>query len=67
MRLRISNPNLDAATKAVERDKPNKERAVEKLTTMQTILEKLKDNVGSALALGKLIGQVLLAAQGITF
>ena len=34
---------------------------------MQKILEGLKDNAGSALALGKLIGQVLLAAQGIAF
>jgi hypothetical protein len=59
--------NLDSATRAIERDRPNKDRAVEKLTTMQTILEKLKDNVGSALALGKLIGQALLALKGIQF
>ena len=59
--------NLDAATKAIERPQPNKERAIEKLSTMQTILEKLKGSAESALALGKLIGQVLLAAQGISF
>jgi hypothetical protein len=59
--------NLDAATRAIDRPQPNKERAIEKLSTMQTILEKLKGSAESALALGKLIGQVLLAAQGITF
>jgi len=34
--------NLDAATKAIDRPQPNKDRAIEKLSTMQTILEKLK-------------------------
>lgn len=59
--------NLDAATRAIDRPQPNKERAIEKLSTMQAILEKLKGSAESALALGKLIGQVLLAAQGISF
>ena len=34
---------------------------------MKNILDGLKDNVGSALALGNLIGQALLAAQNIHF
>jgi hypothetical protein len=59
--------NLDQAIKSVDRSQPNKERAVEKLSTMKNILEGLKDNVGSALALGNLIGQALLAAQSIHF
>lgn len=59
--------NLDAAIKAVDRPQPNKDRTVEKLTTMQKILDGLKGNIGSALALGNLIGQVLLAAQNIHF
>jgi len=59
--------NLDQAIKSVDRAQPNKDRAVEKLSTMKNILEGLKDNVGSALALGNLIGQALLAAQNIHF
>jgi hypothetical protein len=59
--------NLDAAIEAAERPQPNKERAVKKLTTMKEIIDGLKDNVGSALALGNLIGQVLKAAQGLVF
>src|SRR5215212_1323437 len=34
--------NLDAATRAIDRPQPNKDRAIEKLSSMQTILEKLK-------------------------
>jgi hypothetical protein len=59
--------NLDQAINSVDRSQPNKDRAVEKLSTMKNILEGLKDNVGSALALGNLIGQALLAAQNIHF
>ena len=57
--------NLDSAIKAVDRPQPNKDRTVEKLSTMQKILDGLKGNIGSALALGHLIGQVLQAAQGL--
>jgi hypothetical protein len=57
--------NLDAAARALDRPQPNKDRAVEKLTAMQAILEKLKDNIGSALALGQLIGQALDALKSI--
>jgi hypothetical protein len=59
--------NLNDAIEAAERPQPNKDRTVKKLTTMQQILDGLKDNIGSALALGHLIGQVLLAAQGLVF
>jgi hypothetical protein len=59
--------NLDQAIKAVERPQPNKDRAVEKLSTMKKVIDGLKENVGSALALGNLIGQALLAAQNIHF
>jgi hypothetical protein len=59
--------NLDQAIRSVDRSQPNKDRAVEKLSTMKNILEGLKENVGSALALGNLIGQALLAAQNIHF
>lgn len=57
--------NADAAIKAVDRDEPNTDRTVEKLTTMQKILDGLKGSVGSALALGKLVGEVLVATQSI--
>ncbi len=59
--------DVDTAIKAIDKPQPNKARAVERLTTIQKVLDGLKDNVGSALALGNLIGQVLLAAQGISF
>jgi hypothetical protein len=59
--------DVDTAIKAIDKPQPNKERAVERLTTIQKVLDGLKGNVGSALALGNLIGQVLLAAQGISF
>ena len=59
--------DVDTAIKAIDKPQPNKERAVERLTTIQKVLDGLKANVGSALALGNLIGQVLLAAQGISF
>lgn len=57
--------DAEAAIKAVGRDKPNKERTIEKLTNMQKILDGLKGSVGSALALGELVGKVLLAAKGL--
>jgi hypothetical protein len=57
--------HADAAIKAVDRDKPNKDRTLEKLTTMQKILDGLKGSVGSALALGKLVGEVILVAKGL--
>ena len=59
--------DVDTAIKAIDKPQPNKERAVERLTTIQKVLDGLKANVGSALALGNLIGQVVLAAQGISF
>jgi hypothetical protein len=59
--------DVDTAIKAIDKPQPNKERAVERLTTIQKVLDGLKGSVGSALALGNLIGQVLLAAQGIHF
>jgi hypothetical protein len=58
---------LDAAIKAISRPQPNKERAVEKLSIMQKVLEGLKGNVASALALGKLVGEALLAVKSISF
>jgi len=57
--------DLDAAVKAIDRDQPNKDRTIGKLTGIQKILDGLKDNVGSALALGKLVGEVILAARGL--
>ena len=59
--------NLDAAIKAIDREQPNKARTVEKLTAMQKLIEGLQGSVGSALALGKLIGEVALAARGLSF
>jgi hypothetical protein len=59
--------NLDDAIEAAERPQPNKERTVKKLTAMKEIVNGLKDNVSSALALGHLIGQVVQAAQGLVF
>jgi hypothetical protein len=59
--------NLDQAIKAVDRPQPSKERVEEKLSTMQKILNGLKDNVASALALGNLVGQALGALKGIVF
>jgi hypothetical protein len=59
--------DVDSAIKAIDKPQPNKARAVDRLTNIQKVIDGLKDNVGSALALGKLIGQVLLAAQGINF
>jgi hypothetical protein len=56
---------LDDAIEAAERPQPNKERTVKKLAAMQEIVDGLKDNAGSALALGHLIGQVVQAAQGL--
>ena len=58
--------NLDAAIEAIERPQPNKERAVKKLTAIKEIIDGLKDNFGSALALGHLVGQVVQAAQGLS-
>jgi hypothetical protein len=57
--------DVDSAIKAIDKPQPNKERAVERLTAIQKVIDGLKGNVGSALALGKLIGQVVLAAQGL--
>ncbi len=59
--------DLDSAIKAVDKPQPNKERAVERLTTIQKVLESLKGSGESALALGALIGKVILAAQGLHF
>ena len=59
--------DVDSAIKAIDKPQPNKERAVERLTTIQKVLDGLKGSAESALALGKLIGQVLLAAQSIHF
>jgi hypothetical protein len=59
--------DVDSAIKAIDKPQPNKARAVEWLTTIQKVLEGLKGSAESALALGKLIGQVRLAAQGISF
>jgi hypothetical protein len=57
--------NLDAAVKAIDRPEPNKTRLVDKLTTMQKILDSLKNSFTSAIALGKLVSQVTLAANGL--
>jgi hypothetical protein len=57
--------NADAAIKAIDRSEPNKDRTIEKLTAMQKILDGLKGSVGSALALGNLVGEVLVATQNI--
>jgi len=59
--------DVDSAIKAIDKPNPNKERAVERLTTIQKVLDGLKGSATSALALGKLVGQMLLAAQGISF
>jgi hypothetical protein len=59
--------NLNDAIEAAERTQPNKERAVRKLTAMKELVDGLKDNVGSALALGHLIGQIVQAAQRLVF
>lgn len=55
--------NLDAAIKAVDRPEPNKDRALDKLTTMEKILNGLKDNLASAMALGSLVGQAIMAVN----
>jgi hypothetical protein len=54
--------NVDEAIEASEEKPPKKERVIDKLTTMQKILESLKDSGSSAIALGKLIREVLLSA-----
>jgi hypothetical protein len=59
--------DLDSAIKAVDKPQPNKDRAVERLTTIQKVLDGFKGSAESALALGKLIGQIILATQGIHF
>lgn len=61
------NEDVDSAIKAIDKPQPNKERAVERLTTIQKVLEGLAGAGGSALALGHLIGQVIQAAQGLSF
>jgi hypothetical protein len=59
--------NLDDAIEAAERPQPNKERTLKKLTAMKEIVDGLKDNAGSALALGHLIGQAAQAAHKLVF
>jgi hypothetical protein len=59
--------DVDSAIKAIDKPQPNKARAADRLTNIQKVLDGLKGSAESALALGKLIGQVLLAAQGINF
>lgn len=59
--------NMNDAIQATERSKPSMERAVEKLSTMQKIIDKLKDNFASALALGGLLSQVLSVASKVAF
>ncbi len=61
------NEDLDDAIESAERPQPNKDRTVKKLIAMQEIIDGLKDNVGSALVLGHLIGQVVKVAQGLLF
>jgi len=56
--------DLDDAIEALERPQPNKERTIKKLTAMREIVDGLKDNVGSKLALGKLIEQALAVLGG---
>src|SRR5207253_9391453 len=51
--------DVDTAIKAIDKPQPNKERAVERLTTIQKVLDGLQGSVGSALAFGNLIGQVV--------
>ena len=57
--------NVELAVKSADRSEPNKERIVEKLSTAQKVIDKLKESVPSALALGVEIGKVLLAAKGL--
>ena len=59
-----SNDDTDEL-KSADRSEPNKERIVEKLSTAQKVIDKLKESVPSALALGVEIGKVLLAAKGL--
>jgi hypothetical protein len=59
--------DLEAAVKALDREQPNKDRTIDKLSSIQKVLDSLKGNVGSALALGKLVGEILLAAKGLQF
>jgi hypothetical protein len=51
--------DLQSAIKAVDRPQPDKKRAADKLKSMQDILDGLKGNVSSALALSRLIDEAL--------
>ena len=55
--------NIDAAIKASENTPPKKGRIIEKLSAMQKILDSLKNSVSSAVSLGKLVSEVLLASS----
>lgn len=57
--------NLDATIKAVDRPEPNKPRAIEKLEGIQKILDSLKGSAVSAIALGKLVGEIMFAASSV--
>ncbi len=57
--------NLAASIKAVDRPEPNKPRTIEKLEGIQKILDSLKGSATSAIALGKLVGEVLIAASSL--
>lgn len=57
--------NLNASIKAVNQSEPNKQRALDKLKGIQEILDSLKGTAASAIALSKLIGEVLVVTAGI--
>lgn len=51
--------NLDLTIKAIDRPEPNKTRTLEKLKGVQSILESLKGSTKSAIALSKLVSELV--------
>lgn len=54
--------SAEEAINAAQAQPPKKERAINKLTSIQETLESLKNSAGSAVALGSLAKKVLVAA-----
>lgn len=58
---------VEAAIDAAKKDFPSKEQVVERLTNVQKIFSSIKEGTASAFALGKLIGEIILAAKSVSF
>lgn len=58
---------VEAAIDVAKKDFPSKEQVVERLTNVQKIFSSIKEGTASAFALGKLIGEIILAAKSVSF